>query len=233
MKILEVIEKAQRELEGESYVTLSLVPCHLHTIFGAIERSADDPRFLDLFKQALQSEFKKRLGFIFEEVNHALMASLLDPRTAKLVPSWNLPPPLLKDCYRRIAEDCQLFHGDMDISLFLKLLESMKGILVKSEENDPLIFWQKNSNFSFLHDGVKSLLCIPASSAPSERVFSSAGLVISKAKSRTGDEQAEKLIFLKMWMKEVAPKSSSEYQKFASTLTQELMKKDAFEIEVE
>jgi KRAB domain-containing zinc finger protein len=199
LKILQVIESAQRALEGEAYVTLSLVPHHLHIIYQSLERSPDDPHFLDLFKQTLLSEFKIRVGFIFSEVNHALLASLLDPRTAKEVHLWNLSDTLLADCYEKIAIDCQVFHPTMPFPIFTSLLEAMKEMLLKSSETDPLKFWENSPNFSFLHEGVQSLLCIPASSAPSERVFSSAGLIVSKLKSRTSEEQAEKLIFLKMW----------------------------------
>ena len=43
----------------------------------------------------------------------------------------------------------------------------------------------------------RKVLCIPATSAPSERVFSAAGLTISKMRSRLDSENASYLIFLR------------------------------------
>jgi hypothetical protein len=40
------------------------------------------------------------------------------------------------------------------------------------------------------------LLCIPATSAPSERVFSNAGLTIAKDRARLATDTASELIFL-------------------------------------
>jgi hAT family C-terminal dimerisation region len=40
------------------------------------------------------------------------------------------------------------------------------------------------------------ILCIPATSAPSERVFSSAGLTISKCRASLQPQHASELIFL-------------------------------------
>jgi hypothetical protein len=42
----------------------------------------------------------------------------------------------------------------------------------------------------------KQLLAIPATSAPSERIFSLAGHVASKEKNITGDEKVSKMIFV-------------------------------------
>lgn len=229
LKILEVIEKSQRDLEGENYVTLSLVPMHLHLILQSLECSIDDPSYLDYFKFILKEEFELRLGFVFKEVNYALMASLLDPRTVKMLPLWNLPPDLINDCYLKIASDCQIFHPTFPLSIFLALLDTIKPILIESNENDPLHFWKNHQHHSLLYQGVQSLLCIPASSAPSERVFSAAGLLVSKLKARTDDDRAEKLIFLKIWLKRVAPKVPAAFQNFASDLCKELLEKGALE----
>jgi hypothetical protein len=63
---------------------------------------------------------------------------------------------------------------------------------------DPLKWWSKNSIvFPTLLLLVKRLLCIPATSAPSERVFSAAGLTISKDRASLLPEHASDMIFLK------------------------------------
>jgi hypothetical protein len=50
--------------------------------------------------------------------------------------------------------------------------------------------------FPFLSHLAQRLLCIPATSAPSERVFSNAGLIIAKDHARLAPEMAGELIFL-------------------------------------
>jgi hypothetical protein len=44
--------------------------------------------------------------------------------------------------------------------------------------------------------GGSSVLCIPATSAPSERLFSTAGLTVSKKRARLNGGNAAALIFL-------------------------------------
>jgi hypothetical protein len=51
----------------------------------------------------------------------------------------------------------------------------------EGEINDPLLFWKSNSKkYKLLARLAKRYLCVPASSAPSERVWSFAGNVIAK-----------------------------------------------------
>ena len=60
-----------------------------------------------------------------------------------------------------------------------------------------LAWWRINqSQFSNLVRLAKRILCIPATSAPSERVFSAAGLTIAKDRARLLPTTADDLIFL-------------------------------------
>ena len=66
------------------------------------------------------------------------------------------------------------------------------------ECNDPLKWWNDNKHsFPYLSSLAKRVLYIPATSAPSERVFSGAGLTISNDKARLLPEQADELIFMR------------------------------------
>lgn len=63
--------------------------------------------------------------------------------------------------------------------------------------NNPLEWWKYNAKrFPLLSELASRYLCIPATSAPSERVFSSAGLTIAKDRSRLDPELANELVFL-------------------------------------
>jgi hypothetical protein len=67
----------------------------------------------------------------------------------------------------------------------------------RNEPGDPLAWWQKHS-VTLPHLGrlARTILCIPATSASAERLFSSAGLTITAKRSRL-EENAERLVFLR------------------------------------
>ncbi len=63
--------------------------------------------------------------------------------------------------------------------------------------NNPLDWWcLKAQQFPLLSKLAIRYLCIPATSAPSERVFSTAGLTIAKERSRLDSATANELVFL-------------------------------------
>ena len=58
-------------------------------------------------------------------------------------------------------------------------------------------FWKKKElDFPSLSQLSRKILCIPATSAPSERVFSRAGLTITKLRASLSNDHANALIFL-------------------------------------
>ena len=63
--------------------------------------------------------------------------------------------------------------------------------------NCPLTWWKYNERkYRLLSILASRLLCIPATSAPLERVFSVAGLTIAKDRARLASDTANELIFL-------------------------------------
>jgi hypothetical protein len=61
----------------------------------------------------------------------------------------------------------------------------------------PLTWWRLNeTKYKLLAVLAARILCIPATSAPSERVFSAAGLTIAKDRARLSPENASELVFL-------------------------------------
>mmetsp|Transcript_16946 Transcript_16946/g.43518 ORF Transcript_16946/g.43518 Transcript_16946/m.43518 type:complete len:106 (-) Transcript_16946:722-1039(-) len=69
---------------------------------------------------------------------------------------------------------------------------------IKGHPSDPLVWWSKRrTHFPRLFKIAKRLLAIPASSAPSERVFSLASLVLTRLRGRLDPTVAGYLIFVK------------------------------------
>jgi hypothetical protein len=70
---------------------------------------------------------------------------------------------------------------------------------------NPLLWWKSNSTqIPTIAKIARKFLCIPATSAPSERVFSVAGLVISKLRSNLTPENASCIIMLRESKKVIA-----------------------------
>ena len=61
----------------------------------------------------------------------------------------------------------------------------------------PLLWWKEREvNYKYLSILAKRFLCITSTSVPSERLFSSAGNLLSERRSRLSPENVEKLLFL-------------------------------------
>ncbi len=66
-------------------------------------------------------------------------------------------------------------------------------------EGDPLQWWKKHAPlFPILSQLARKYLCIPSSSAPTERVFSHVNIVISKRRARTSTDRGTQIVYLKL-----------------------------------
>ncbi|CAG5047078.1 unnamed protein product [Parnassius apollo] len=84
--------------------------------------------------------------------------------------------PLDQECWRYLASAV----GSTDIN-----------------NEDLLSFWnEKKKQFPWLSTFARALLCVPATSTPSERVFSVAGMVLSAKRSRLSPQRVNKIIFI-------------------------------------
>lgn len=76
-------------------------------------------------------------------------------------------------------------------------LESYLSLLPIAMNENPCLWWAKNrDNFNLLVPVVRCYLGIPASEVASERVFSSAGNVVTERRHRLAQEHVEELVFL-------------------------------------
>ncbi len=95
--------------------------------------------------------------------------------------------------------DREEIHVDA-VDAELTLYKQEPSIKLKHDDgrfNCPLTWWREHeSKYKLLSILASRLLCIPATSAPSERVFSTAGLTIAKDRARLASDTANELIFL-------------------------------------
>ncbi|XP_077095961.1 E3 SUMO-protein ligase ZBED1-like [Siphateles boraxobius] len=62
---------------------------------------------------------------------------------------------------------------------------------------DPFMWWKTNEcKFPHVAKAAKRLLCVPGTSVPSERIFSTAGDIVSANRSRLAPDSVDRLIFL-------------------------------------
>ena len=70
------------------------------------------------------------------------------------------------------------------------------------ETEDPLIWWKLNNHrFPVLGSFVQTILCVPATSVPCERLFSSTGYIINKMRSCLLPGNVNALVCLRDWLK--------------------------------
>ena len=82
---------------------------------------------------------------------------------------------------------------DTEINVYRSLPEDL--------EAEPLIFWCTHANtLPLLASLAKKYLCVPATSVPVERLFTKAGGVVTKQRSRLTPENSNALISLASWL---------------------------------
>jgi hypothetical protein len=117
----------------------------------------------------------------------------------------------------RKSQLAELFDGDIDeqdsgkfdLDYELNSYKMVQRIPYFYDENgvekpnSPLQWWSVNTKkFPRLAMLAKKYLCIPATSAPAERLFSHAGLIITEKRNRLHEDVAADLIYLNMnWSK--------------------------------
>jgi len=74
----------------------------------------------------------------------------------------------------------------------------MKAYLKEETTEDcPLLWWKKNAfRYPLLSKMAQRYLCIPATSVPSERVFSAAGHIVNQKRACLFPENVRMLVFL-------------------------------------
>jgi hypothetical protein len=156
---------------------------------------------------------------IGDAVPEVVLVRHVAPQPLPAQPNNNLLLSLFDDLYDPINEEAAEVPFPVEVPALsaaalhevlkdeLKAYQSRKGQLMidgpqgPKHENagytNPLTWWKRSEeDFPHLSVLAKRYLCIPATSAPSERVFSAAGLTIAKTRASLHPGNAADLIFL-------------------------------------
>ena len=166
-----------------------------------------DPRFKHLpgmdnvDKEKIKGELRRRIKVLHESD---------DEKEKDALPQRDLPTVIV-DEYGDLFEDVEVQREqstpsdtvdeliDAQLTLFWNSSKlPMKSIVNgKTVINNPLSWWSVSQNqFPLVAKLARRLLSIPATSAPSERLFSDAGLTIAKDRANLLPDMAASLIFL-------------------------------------
>ena len=92
----------------------------------------------------------------------------------------------------QVQSDDHLQHLQDELDRYLKEAE------INFRKDDPLLWWRNHETyFPTIAKLARKYLCIPASTAPSERVFSTAKNILQKKRWRILPERLGKSIFLR------------------------------------
>lgn len=195
--VLDAVKRRFSTIESEELYTLATIL---------------DPRYKDRF---FHSELKPQIRMLLSNV----LATAAEQQTGEesLAASGSSGPPQkvprtgLNAMYAELlAEDGEHEHeaADNAISSQINLYLSEPVIICdvsgeeqpeQQPEQQPLAFWKTNtSRFPALAQAARSYLCAPCTSVDSERLFSTAGLIIDEKRNRLTAKNAEMLIFTKV-----------------------------------
>ncbi|XP_065199244.1 zinc finger BED domain-containing protein 4-like [Sycon ciliatum] len=217
---LEAPAKATTVLGGETYCTQTLVVPVAKSLLRGL-RTANEELSASAadFRKSLAMEIEvntgprsRSLGFLDnDEDKDELKSEIVRRVCAQITADSNgsscddeciLEPP----AKRPMEEDMSLFFAcpsvepsttssaasDCEVEVTQFFTEKQVGSSV-----DPLDWWRTNADrFPTMARLAKRVLCIPATSVPSERVFSAAGIIVSKLRASLTHENVDALVFL-------------------------------------
>ncbi|XP_048040485.1 E3 SUMO-protein ligase ZBED1-like [Megalobrama amblycephala] len=144
-----------------------------------------------------------KMNYISEEKKATVKARLTDEMTGITLAMPNASPaPPMKKGRKTLGSFFKAAQGNDDKSSSLEQAVSteLEAYLLTcniDSEDDPLIWWRQNSNvYPQLSVLVKKYLCIPATSSPSEQLFSTGGNIVTCHRASLKPEHVDRLVFL-------------------------------------
>ncbi|CAD6216246.1 GSCOCG00012873001-RA-CDS [Cotesia congregata] len=215
-RILKPFNVATKLMNSETNSTIGMVrPIIRSIISNFLQVDDQDSESISQLKEAFEEQLQNR--FLKEQSPELFgIACFLDPRYKDLKEeSVEYRSDMKKRVLDLIQQDgavtgqsCSndnqrardldfLFNPTSLSQNFERSITKYKAEAVILKADNPLVWWgSKKHKFPFLAKLAKKYLYIPAASTPSERVFSTAGNVISPKRSCLSSQSANLLIFL-------------------------------------
>jgi len=226
LEVLKPFKTATDFAQQENNASLSIVRPTLLRLKNYHTRvTANDSILMRTVKATLGTELARHLAMYDNRHNGEQMAAaiMLDPRfknlewmgsgsaadkmratfkkhileTFEIEASGAVPPPAKK---AKKQEDLEFLFGTPKKSGTSQSLEGELAAYFLEPAADfevsPLEWWKNQSRFPTLALADKRYLCIPATSAPSERVFSTAGYVVSDRRTCLDPDRVDAILFL-------------------------------------
>jgi zinc finger BED domain-containing protein 1 (E3 SUMO-protein ligase ZBED1) len=206
---------------GEKYPTLSLIPVLVNIIRSTLStnNSKNEGEIVQELKAALLMALDNRFSKLFTESSLALKAAAIHPLYGSL--PW-VSEEVKDAVWEGLLEEALLFHQPPQNPSVLRpiippemvkiSLQGLRAFFTQNEKKlaatateknmtaiDFALFWWKtvgSISYPHLTDLAKALLAIPATSVPSERVFSIAGWLFSQRRRNMTAENLEDFIFI-------------------------------------
>uniref|UniRef100_A0A673J6Y6 BED-type domain-containing protein n=1 Tax=Sinocyclocheilus rhinocerous TaxID=307959 RepID=A0A673J6Y6_9TELE len=220
VKALKPLKDATTLMSEEGSPTVSLIaPLHSQLIQDTKMTVGDSPVTREI-KQAVNTDLTKRYNSE-QEKNTLHLASALDPRFKRLP---FLTEEDRKEIFRRVTAEAAALEVCVYCYIFsASLLQNVLGQTfthtdaqpqsadTRAEEEvtkycsvppislseDPLSWWGENAAiFPLLSRLAKLYMCIPGTSVSAERVFSTAGDIVTAQRSTITPERVDQLLFL-------------------------------------
>jgi len=226
VEILAPFESVTDQLQGEYYVSSSFVIPAILIVNDKLTELISNAKLCKTFIKNIDESWKRRMQRYLDCESYKI-ATVLDPRfkTSWFEDDQiDSARESLMEEYKKISpDDCDIPTNQPSpakkarMDFFTKSMENRmqqrKSLLIpkKSEidlylnemnsefDDNPLEFWLSNRHrFPVLYKLSLRYLCIPASSAPVERLFSTAGKIFRAERANLSDNMFEMLTFIKL-----------------------------------
>lgn len=143
----------------------------------------------DQEKIEVTEEIKIKIEFIKNDAN---CTQEIIERNTSAASSAPPKPKRAKTCFDEFGDSSE---SEEEPRIESEIEEYLKYKVIKDE---PILeFWKKNvKKYPALSILAKKILCVPASSASSERNFSTAGIVVDKRRSNIKPNKVDALLFM-------------------------------------